>query len=218
MIVVACSGFPVPVSRYWGEFLAVEISDTELGIPGQGTVRRWKRESPKGFVFSMIAPKIIGESSFKVDDQSRQAVASIVELSNTLEAIAVVFAAPETFKHGKSSRDALNAFTKIIPKDIAHFVLDLPAWTPEQITAGVADSRVVPAWDPLGKRKLKGEGPLAYLRLPGPAGHRSRYDEAAIEKIHKICEKTEANFDTVMCVFQNIDMRTNGQQLLKLLQ
>jgi hypothetical protein len=30
MFVVACSGFPVPVSRYWREFDAVEISDTEI--------------------------------------------------------------------------------------------------------------------------------------------------------------------------------------------
>ena len=47
MFVVACSGFPVPVSRYWQEFDAVEISDTEIAIPGAGTVRRWIREAPE---------------------------------------------------------------------------------------------------------------------------------------------------------------------------
>jgi hypothetical protein len=36
MFVVACSGFPVPVSRYWREFDAVEISDTEILPAHQG--------------------------------------------------------------------------------------------------------------------------------------------------------------------------------------
>ena len=53
MAVVACSGFPVPVSRYFREFEGVEISETELGIPGAGTVRRWLREAPEGFVFTL---------------------------------------------------------------------------------------------------------------------------------------------------------------------
>ena len=67
MIVVACSGFPVPVSRNWREFLAVEISETELGIPGAGTVRRWLREAPEGFTFTLLAPKDIATSNFELN-------------------------------------------------------------------------------------------------------------------------------------------------------
>jgi uncharacterized protein YecE (DUF72 family) len=61
MFVVACSGFPVPVSRYWREFDAVEISDTEIAIPGAGTVRRWIREAPDNFLFTVVLPAHQGE-------------------------------------------------------------------------------------------------------------------------------------------------------------
>jgi uncharacterized protein YecE (DUF72 family) len=66
MAVVACSGFPVPVSRYFREFEGVEISETELGIPGAGTVRRWLREAPENFTFTLLAPKEISAGGFQL--------------------------------------------------------------------------------------------------------------------------------------------------------
>ena len=57
MLLVACSGFPVPVSRYWGAFPAVEISDTEIAMPGRGSIRRWTREAPEGCLVSVLAPQ-----------------------------------------------------------------------------------------------------------------------------------------------------------------
>ncbi len=64
MLFVACSGFPIAVSRYLAEFRAVEIADTEIGIPGMGSIRRWQREAPEGFAFTVLAPATIGASGF----------------------------------------------------------------------------------------------------------------------------------------------------------
>ena len=86
MVFVACSGFPVPVSRYWNDFLAVELSDTELGIPGAGTVRRWLRESPEGFQFTVRAPKVIAESGFEKNTENKQLMRELTELITTLNA------------------------------------------------------------------------------------------------------------------------------------
>ena len=187
MFVVACSGFPVPVSRYWREFDAVEISDTEIAIPGAGTVRRWIRESPDDFLFKLAA---------------------------SLKAKAVIFAADEKFKHGKANRAALRAFLGFIPK-MPPVVFDLDAWKPSDIVAACGDRPAIAAYDPLTDDPPP-KAEMVYIRLPGPAGHRSRYDEASVEKIAEHCESLDPELG--ICVFQNIDMQTNAQQLMKRLE
>src|ERR1700761_5191380 len=97
MAVVACSGFPVPVSRYFREFEGVEISETELGIPGAGTVRRWLREAPEGFTFTLLAPKEITNNGFQVTPATEKLVKEIGVLCKSMNAVAVVFAAPPEF-------------------------------------------------------------------------------------------------------------------------
>lgn len=207
---VACSGFPIPVSRYFREFPAIELSDTELGLPGEGTVRRFKREAPKGHGFAFVAPKVLGESGFKKTPESKELLTGIQSLAVDLGALAVVFAAGEDFKFGKANKDTLKAFVKMVPAKVPAIVLDLPSWKTDQI--GGIDDRVVPAYDPL-KDAAPDAAELAYIRLPGPAGHRSRYDEAAIERLleHLAGRRDETTF----CVFRNIDMYANASAVLK---
>jgi uncharacterized protein YecE (DUF72 family) len=217
MLFVACSGFPVPVSRYFGEFGSVEISDTELGIPGEGTVRRWLREAPPGFAFSLLAPKTIAEAGFDRSHATREAVENVGRLALRMEARAVVFAAPEGFRFTSARRSAVGAFVDWLPDNYPPIVLDLPAWKPEQV-ASVGDKRsVVVAHDPLTEALPSDGGALSYLRLPGPAGYRSRYDDEAIERIAQHCREAEPRSETTFCVFRNIDMHANATQLMGLL-
>ena len=207
---VACSGFPIPVSRYFREFPAVEISDSELALPGEGTVRRWKREAPKGYGFSLIAPKSLAESGWKKSPESKELCAALALLGTELEAKAIVFSAPEDLKFGKATKETLKAFVKSLPAKFPAIVFDLPAWKTDQI-AGI-DDRVVPAYDPL-RDEPASRADLTYIRLPGPAGHRSRYDEASIDRILEHL----ATVDTAnaFCVFRNIDMHANASSVLK---
>ena len=214
MIHVACSGFPVPVSRYWGDFPAVELSDTELAIPGEGTVRRWRRESPPGYAFTLIAPKVLAEGGFRRTKETRELLGEVATLAATLEALAVVFHAAD-LKPGKSTLATLKAFVGIVPTSIAHVALDVPQLKPDHV-AGVNKRRVVVAYDPLTDRTPPLRE-LAYIRLPGPAGHRSRYDDAALAKVADACRAAEKTAGEVFCVFRNIDMHANATSLLKLL-
>src|SRR5690606_21660959 len=95
MFVVACSGFPIAVSRYLSEFMAVEIADTEIGIPGTGTVRRWQRESREGFLFTALAPAEIGASGFAASGETDLALKNILSFCKKLDAGALVFRVPE---------------------------------------------------------------------------------------------------------------------------
>ena len=47
-LTIGCAGFPVPATRYFKEFLFVEVQETHVTQPGTGTIRRWRREAPPG--------------------------------------------------------------------------------------------------------------------------------------------------------------------------
>ena len=55
--------------------------------------------------------------------------------------------------------------------------------------------------------------PVGYYRLPGPAGHKSRYEDPAIEKLADIAlaiKDQQATF-----VFTNVDMFADAKRLKK---
>lgn len=211
MFFVACSGFPVPVSRYWGAFPAVEISDTEIAMPGRGSIRRWIRESPDGFGFTVLAPSIVGESGFKKTKEIREALDPVIDLAGELGATAIVFNGPKKFRPNKNTKAKVKAFLSVLPKDGPTPVFDLPSWTSAHLLEAAGRRPVVAAYDPLHDDTPE-DGPFTYIRLPGPAGHRSRYDEPAVGRVAEHI-KSLGDPDG-FCVFCNIDMQTNGTQLL----
>ena len=94
-------------------------------------------------------------------------------------------------------------------------VFDLEAWKPSDIIVACGDRPAIAAYDPLNDEPPP-EAPMIYIRLPGPAGHRSRYDEAAIAMIADHCNELDPELG--ICVFRNIDMQTNAHQLIKKLK
>lgn len=211
MLYVACSGFPLPMSQYWGLFPSVEISDTRLGIPGGGTVRRMLREAPDGFAFTAIASKEFGESGFRRSDENKALIEAFSEFTERLGAKAIVFEAPEEFLPTKGSKTALKSFLAWLPDTLPRIVLDLPGWSAAEITKAVGKIPVTVAYDPLNE-EAPPAADFVYMRLPGPAGFRSRYDDESIEAIQAHCAGIEAK--EAFCVFRNIDMQANCTALL----
>lgn len=216
MTVIACSGFPVPVSRYWREFAGVEISETELGIPGAGTVRRWLRESPDDFVFTLLAPRDITANGFKKAPDGEKFIKEVGTLCRNMKAKAILFAAPAEFPLSRPRKSAVKAFIKGLPARYPKVVIDLPEWAPEDVQALCEERKnTYAAYDPITHDVAPREDDLAYLRLPGPAGHRSRYDEATLEKLAEHLAESKAK--STVCVFHNIDMHANATRMRELL-
>ena len=211
MISIACSGFPVPVSRYFQTFNAVEISDTELGIPGVGTRRRWLREAPPNFVFTVLAPKQIAVSGFALDAGARQAVDAVAGFAKQLKSRAVVFAAGEDFGANRKTKPQLSEFAAYIAEHVKNPVLDLPGWKRRDLESAIGSAEVHLAFDPL-LEELEGLDRLAYLRLPGPSGYRSRYDPAALDRVVRFCEKARSKHTFV--AFRNIDRFENAKYVM----
>ena len=74
-----------------------------------------------------------------------------------------------------------------------------------------AHASLAGARDPLASGLAKGA--FGYYRLPGPAGHKSRYEDPAIEKLAAIALATKNEQATF--VFTNVDMFAAAKRLKK---
>jgi uncharacterized protein YecE (DUF72 family) len=212
---VACSGFPVPVTRYFSEFNAVEISDTEIGIPGAGTTRRWLREAPAGAAFTVLASKQIADSGFALNDKNIEALKEVGRFAKTIKAKAIVICGGTEFLPNRVNRTSVRKFFEALPRGLPQVVADMPLWPTEIVEATIKDKQVTLAYDPL-EAEPRHLGSLAYVRLLGPSGYRSRYDDETMEKITAYCKACKAK--EVFCVFRNSDRYVNGKKAIAVLK
>ena len=212
MIVVGCAGFPVPATRYFKEFLFVEIQETHVAPPGVGTVRRWRREAPEGFEFAMLAPREIGQEGFRAGKVTETALKNLADVGKELSATTAVFVAPSDFATGRTNKTAVKEFLSSVRKKFERVVWEAPlAWDIKDADAAAADTGVIVARDPLLQGLSK--SPVAYYRLPGPAGHKSRYEDPAIERLADLAR--DAKHKRVTYVFTNVDMFADAKRFKK---
>jgi len=212
MITVGCAGFAVPATRYFKEYQFVEIQETQLAVPGQGTLRRWQREAPTDFNFALLGPKEVGQEAFRDGAAIESALVSLKSVAAELKARTVVFLAAQDFAHNRTNKSVLKNFLGQAKTLFGSVVFDAgPSWKPDDADGIAEDTGTIAVRDPmqhgLSKRKV------AYYRLPGPAGHKSRYEDPAIDKLAEIVgagPKQQATY-----VFANVDMFTDAKRFRK---
>jgi len=212
MLTVGCAGFSVPATRYFKEFSFVEIQETHHAAPGMSTLRRWKREAPKGFVFAMLAPREIGQENFREGKVIEQALETLREAGNELNSTTVVFTCPVEFACNRANKAAVQALVSNARGAFGRVIWEAPAaWDPEEAQALADAAGVIAARDPL----LHGisTAATAYYRLGGPAGRKSRYEDHAIEKLAELA--SGAKHDEATYVFANIDMFADAKRFKK---
>jgi len=212
MITIGCAGFPVPATRYFKEFLFVEVQDTHVSQPGTGTIRRWRREAPPGFDFALLAPRDIGQEGFREGKVTETALKNLSEVSKDLDAQITVFVAPPDFSASRANRAAVKDFFASVKKKFKRIVWEAPPnWDADEAEQLAGDSGAIAARDPLAHGTTK--APFAYYRLPGPAGHKSRYEDPAIERLAEIAGA--AKNERAIYVFTNVDMFADAKRLKK---
>lgn len=215
MITVGCAGFPVPATRYFREFMFVEVQETHVSLPGPGTIRRWRREAPEGFQFALLGPREIGQEGFRDGKVIETALKSIEAVAEELAARCAVFTGPPEFAPSKANKGILREFLVGVKKRFERVVFEPPAgWDLDECDELVSEIGALVARDPLtsGLSKLK----VAYYRLHGPAGHKSRYEDPAIERLAEIArgaKHTDATY-----VFTNVDMFADAKRFKKALK
>ena len=214
MITIGCAGFPVPATRYFKEFLFVEVQETHVATPGTGTIRRWRREAPTGFAFALLAPRDIGQEGFREGKVTEMALKNLVEVSKELDGQTAVFVAPPDFSSSRGNKTAVKDFLASVQnkRKFKRVVWEPPpTWDAEEAHALAAESGATAARDPLAHGTTTSA--FGYYRLPGPAGHKSRYEDPAIEKLAEIagsCKNEHAIY-----VFTNVDMFADAKRLKK---
>jgi uncharacterized protein YecE (DUF72 family) len=209
MITVGCAGFAVPATRYFKEYLFVEVQETHLAVPGPGTVRRWRREAPSGFEFALLGPREIGQEGFRSGKVVENALKILSEVAAELESQTAVFVAPPDFTAARANKAALKEFLPLVRQHFQRVVFDVSAaWDPEEADEIAAESGTLSVRDPLAAGLSRRE--VAYYRLPGPAGHKSRYEDPAIEKLAEIAAGDQAQ--TATYVFTNVDMFADAKR------
>lgn len=212
MITIGCAGFAVPATRYFKEYLFVEVQETNIGQPGTGTVRRWQREAPKGFEFALLGPREISQEGFREGKVVEAALTVLDETAKELNATTAVFVAGADFAQNRANKSALKAFLSTVKKRYGRIVFELgQSWKPDEADALAEDTGTIASRDPLQHGLSKRS--VAYYRLPGPAGHKSRYEDPAIERLGDICIGGKDQQATY--VFTNVDMFTDAKRFRK---
>jgi uncharacterized protein YecE (DUF72 family) len=214
MITIGCAGFPVPATRYFKEFLFVEVQDTHVAQPGTGTIRRWRREAPPGFAFALLAPREIGQEGFRDAKVTEMALKNLSAVAKELDAQIAVFVAPPDFTPSRGNKSAVRDFLASVKKRFKWIVWEPPAtWDADEAEELALESGASAARDPLAHGTTR--SPFAYYRLPGPAGHKSRYEDPAVERLGEIAGA--AKNEHAVYVFTNVDMFADAKRLKKTL-
>jgi uncharacterized protein YecE (DUF72 family) len=212
MITIGCAGFAVPATRYFKEYLFVEVQETNIAQPGTGTVRRWQREAPKGFEFALLGPREISQEGFREGKVVEAALSVLDETAQVLGATTAVFVAAADFVQNRANKSALKSFLQTVKKRYGRIVFELgPAWKADEADALAEETGTIAARDPLQQGLSKRN--VAYYRLPGPAGHKSRYEDPAIERLGEICIGGKGQQATY--VFTNVDMFADAKRFRK---
>jgi uncharacterized protein YecE (DUF72 family) len=212
MITVGCAGFPVPATRYFREFSFVEVQETHVSLPGPGTIRRWRREAPDGFRFALLGPREVGQEGFRDGKVIETALKSIEPIAGELEAKTAVFVGPVEFTSTRTNKSALRDFLGGVKTRFDRVVFEPAAgWDPDECDELTHEVGALAARDPLltGLSKLD----VAYYRLHGPAGHKSRYEDPAIERLGDIAR--DAKHSDATYVFTNVDMFADAKRFKK---
>jgi uncharacterized protein YecE (DUF72 family) len=212
MITVGCAGFAVPATRYFKEYLFVEVQETHIAQPGMGTVRRWQREAPKGFEFALLGPREISQEGFREGKVVDAALQTLDETAKELNVTTAVFVGTADFAQNRANKAALKEFLQRVRQRYSRIVFELgSAWNPDESDALGEETDTIAARDPLRHGLSKRQ--VAYYRLPGPAGHKSRYEDPAIERLGEIC--IEGKSQEATYVFTNVDMFSDAKRFRK---
>jgi uncharacterized protein YecE (DUF72 family) len=212
MITVGCAGFPVPATRYFREFTFVEVQETHVALPGPGTIRRWRREAPEGFQFALLGPREVGQEGFRDGKVVETALKMLSGVAKELEATTAIFVAPPEFPPTRPNKAAVSDFLSSVRKKFTRVIFEpAPGWDPDECDDIATGAHALASRDPLTHGLSK--APIAYYRLPGPAGHKSRYEDPAIERLADIAKKGKHKEATY--VFTNVDMFSDAKRFKK---
>ena len=154
----------------------------------------------------------IGQEAFRAGAVVDTALKNLAEVGKELEAKIVVFVSPADLTASRPNKAAVKEFLQIVRKKFDRVIWEPPpTWDPDEAEDLTEPAKAIAARDPLLHGLSKKS--VAYYRMPGPAGHKSRYEDPAIEKLGELARN--ATHDDVTYVFANVDMFADAKRFRK---
>jgi len=159
-----------------------------------------------------MGPREIGQEGFREGKVVETAMKTLLSVAEELTAETAVFVAPPDFPCNRANKTIVKDFLASSRKVFKTVVFDPGSlWDPDESESIFAADQVLVARDPINQGVSKKK--KAYYRLPGPAGHKSRYEDPAIERLAEIA--TAAKHTEAWYIFTNVDMFADAKRFRK---
>ena len=198
-------GFTIGAAAYFKRFPVVEVQQTFYDPPANATLEKWRRQAPAGFEFTMKAWQVIthlAESptyrrlrrqmsdreraeagGFRANETTLAAWRITLESRNALDATAILFQCPASFRPTDANVAAMRSFLTQIERPAGVRLLWEPRgkWPDDTVAALCRELDLIHAVDPFVRPSLTPE--LLYWRLHGNKSHYARYTDDELQQI-----------------------------------
>ena len=222
MIHIGCCGFGRARGTYFRQLPLVEVQQTFYKPPRVETAARWRAEAPPDFEFTLKAWQFITHKAtsptyrkaqlalahpatdygaFQPTDAVSEAWAHTREIAIALNATTVVFQCPASFTPTEEHVANLRGFFRLVERGRLRLAWEpRGAWSDELIRSLCAELDLIHVVDPFQRQPMTSG--LAYFRLHGRTGWRSRYTDEDLAQLLHWCQ----DHDEAYCLFNNISM------------
>ena len=231
MIKIGCCGFPVKRREYAAQFPVVELQQTFYQLPRLDTARRWRKELPPPFEFTLKAWQLITHEassptyrrlrtvlrpeerrqagSFQATPVVLRAWEATREIALALEAVVILFQCPARFGPTPENLYRMRRFFGDLDRN-PHTLAWEPRgqWDPAVVMELCRELDLLPAGDPFVTPPFPGS--RAYFRLHGLGGYRYQYTDADLETRKTFL----AGYREVYVLINNMSMADDARRFL----
>ena len=246
MLKIGCCGFARGIEKYANSFSVVEVQKTFYKIPEIKTAERWiskAREINKNFEFTAKANQLITHSPesrtykragieiseenksklgfFRPTEEVFSAWEKTKSFCKALEARAILFQCPKSFRDDEENVENFFNFFKSIERENFIFAIELRGWKRASIAKACDELGLVHCADAFVELPVD-KSDIAYLRLHGRYEngriiYKHNYSREELERLFKICrELEEKGKKEIYCFFNNVYMLANALEFRKI--
>jgi uncharacterized protein YecE (DUF72 family) len=232
-MLIGCCGWPEGRAAYYQHFPVVELQTTFYQPPSVELARKWRAEAPADFVFTLKAWQLITHEAssptyrrlkrpvpeaertaygaFRPTPQVRLAWEATLAIARAVQAPAIVFQCPASFRPTPANRKNLERFFASLEREGRLIVWEPRGdWEPATVADLCRRLDLVHCVDPFQSGEPSGLGPV-YLRLHGRGGYHYQYNDEELAQLADLCRRCRrAGRDPLYVMFNNTAMKEDA--------